>query len=160
VFQCVAVCCSVLQCVAVRFLTNLRHCRVLQCVAVCCSLSQCVAMCCSVVLCVYLGLHASRMGFPLSLALAHSLDRCSRLVSLSLSHFHSQSRTSSVRGSTLQHMLLPSTFSTYFNFNTLQHTSTHYNTLQHTATHFNTLEIFKTQTLVPCTSSLAHQSRG
>jgi len=36
VFQCVAVCCSVLQCVVVC-------CSVLQCVAVCCSLLQCVA---------------------------------------------------------------------------------------------------------------------
>jgi len=34
-------CCSVLQCVAVRF-------SALQCVAVCCSVLQCVAVCCSV----------------------------------------------------------------------------------------------------------------
>jgi len=40
--QCVAVCCSVLQCVAVC-------CRVLQCDAVCCSVLQCVAVCCSVI---------------------------------------------------------------------------------------------------------------
>ena len=43
---CVAVCCSVLQCVAVC-------CSVLQCaacVAVCCSVLQCVAVCCSVLL--------------------------------------------------------------------------------------------------------------
>jgi len=39
------VCCSVLQCVAVR-------CIVLQCVAVCCSVLQCVAVCCSVWQCV------------------------------------------------------------------------------------------------------------
>ena len=44
------VCCSVLQCVAVR-------CSVLQCVAVCCSVLQCsvlqcVAVCCSVLQCV------------------------------------------------------------------------------------------------------------
>jgi len=38
--QCVAVCCSVLQCGAV--------CIVLQYVAVCCSMLQCVAVCCSV----------------------------------------------------------------------------------------------------------------
>ena len=43
--QCVAVCCSVLQCVAVC-------CSVLQCVAVCCSALQCVAVCCSVSQCV------------------------------------------------------------------------------------------------------------
>jgi len=54
VFQCVAVCCSALQCAAVR-------CSVLQCVAVCfralqcvsvrCSVFQCVALCCRVLLC-------------------------------------------------------------------------------------------------------------
>jgi len=38
------VCCSVLQCVAVR-------CSVLQCVAVRCSVLQCVAVCCSVLQC-------------------------------------------------------------------------------------------------------------
>ena len=36
VLQCVAVCCSVLQCVAVC-------CNVLQCVAACCSVLQCAA---------------------------------------------------------------------------------------------------------------------
>ena len=38
-------CCSVLQCVAVRF-------SALQCVVVCCSVLQCVAVCCSVLQCV------------------------------------------------------------------------------------------------------------
>ena len=72
--RCVAVCCSVLQCVPTAlsfcihtlFITALRPyhmwlvdlicvlqcvavcCSVLQCVAVCCSVSQCVAVCCSV----------------------------------------------------------------------------------------------------------------
>ena len=42
--QCVAVCCSVLQCVAVRFEVDLMcYCSVMQCVAVCCSVLQCVA---------------------------------------------------------------------------------------------------------------------
>ena len=54
--QCVAVCCSVLQCVAV-ILRNVKYisqffsmkhilvcCSVLQCVAVCCSVLQCVAV--------------------------------------------------------------------------------------------------------------------
>ena len=45
VLRCVAVCCSVLQCVAVC-------CSMLQCVAVCCSMLQCVAVCCSVLQCV------------------------------------------------------------------------------------------------------------
>jgi len=59
--QCVAVCCSVLQCVAVRWsfgtvttVTSifLWACSVLQCVAVCCRLLQCVAVCCSELHCV------------------------------------------------------------------------------------------------------------
>jgi len=49
VLQCVAVCCSVLQCVALSVC-----CSVLQCLAVCCIVSvlQCVAVCCSVLQCV------------------------------------------------------------------------------------------------------------
>jgi len=43
--KCVAVCCSVLQCVAV-------YCSVLQCIAVCFSALQCVALCCNVLQCV------------------------------------------------------------------------------------------------------------
>jgi len=72
VLQCVAVCCSVSQCVAVQksevnqdrighgggIDTCLRStlivvcCSVLQCVLLCCSVLQCVAMCCSVMQCV------------------------------------------------------------------------------------------------------------
>jgi len=66
--QCVAVCCSVLQCVVYvcectcRCLFELsksniaEHCSMLQCVAVCCSVLQCVAVCCSV-LCMYVSVH-------------------------------------------------------------------------------------------------------
>ena len=63
--QCVAPCCSVLQCVAVRCIVwSGQQCKhectwlvkiegsVLQCVAVCCSVLQCVAVCCSVMQCV------------------------------------------------------------------------------------------------------------
>jgi len=59
-FQRVAVCCSVLQCVAVRCSVlhtakdtspvAARH--PLQCAAVCCSVLQCVAVCCSVLQCI------------------------------------------------------------------------------------------------------------
>jgi len=42
---CVAVCCSVLQCVAVCFRS---HCRSVSDAGVCCSVLQCVAVCCSV----------------------------------------------------------------------------------------------------------------
>jgi len=51
--KCVAVCCSVLQCVAVVAVCDLNivvslDSRVLQCIAVCCSVLQCIAVCCSV----------------------------------------------------------------------------------------------------------------
>jgi len=57
----VAVCCSVLQYVAVYLCMFCVHvgaaaphrcCSVLQCVAVCCSVSQFIAVCCSVLQCV------------------------------------------------------------------------------------------------------------
>jgi len=55
VLQTVAVCCSVLQCVALEETFAMGHayvtgvcCNVLQSVAVCCSVLQCVAVCCSV----------------------------------------------------------------------------------------------------------------
>jgi len=47
VLQCVAVCCSVLQCLNSQ-VKEARGPVVLQCVAVCCSVLQCVAVCCSV----------------------------------------------------------------------------------------------------------------
>jgi len=40
-----ALCCSVLQCVAVLLQCVLACCTMLQCVAVCCSVLQCVAVC-------------------------------------------------------------------------------------------------------------------
>jgi len=61
VLQCVAVCCSVLQCVAAssqsdvcEVLIDLMVSHVIEakCVAVCCSVLQCVAVCCSVLQCV------------------------------------------------------------------------------------------------------------
>jgi len=49
--QCVAVCCSVLQCVAgVSVCCQRCFVRIMQYVAVCCSVLQCVAVCCSVYL--------------------------------------------------------------------------------------------------------------
>jgi len=59
--QCVAVCCSVLQCVALgalgkaRVLSGRCVAVVLQCVAVCCSVLQCVVVCCRVLQCVAAG---------------------------------------------------------------------------------------------------------
>jgi hypothetical protein len=60
VLQCVAMCCSVLQCAAAHICHVTHWCDVqhlfqdliLQCVAVRCSVLQCVAMCCSVLQCV------------------------------------------------------------------------------------------------------------
>ena len=59
---CVAVCCSVLKCVAVCYwgvsktvfwsCNCVASCDVLQCVAVCYSALQCIAVCCSVLQCV------------------------------------------------------------------------------------------------------------
>jgi len=58
---CVAVCCSVLQCVAVWLQCAAVCCSVfavccsvLQCAAVCCSVLQCAAMCCNVLQCTML----------------------------------------------------------------------------------------------------------
>jgi len=62
--QCVAVCCNVLQCVAVC-------CSVLQCVAVCCSVRQCVAVCCSVL---------QRVGQNACVVLHHSFIRIMGLI--------------------------------------------------------------------------------
>ena len=50
VLQCVAVCCSVLQCINGMVVHTQGAgvdlcCKVLQCVAVCCSVLQCVAVC-------------------------------------------------------------------------------------------------------------------
>jgi len=53
VLQCVAVCCSVLQCAWKTFTVELM-CRLLapsKCVAVCCSVLQCGAVWCSVLQC-------------------------------------------------------------------------------------------------------------
>jgi len=63
VLQCVAVCCSVLQCVVATFHGKETNesvavcCSVLQCVAVCCSVLQCVAVCCRVLQCVVATFH-------------------------------------------------------------------------------------------------------
>ena len=72
VLQCVAVCCSVLQCVA-GYMTCYTSCLVvccsmLQCVAVCCSVLQCAAAYCSVLQCVAVFVFApnscNRFTFP------------------------------------------------------------------------------------------------
>jgi len=68
---CVAVCCSVLQCVAVCYFSKVCsimmnkscHTVVLQCVAVCCSVLQCVAVCYFSKVCSAVKLYASVLTF-------------------------------------------------------------------------------------------------
>jgi len=76
VLRCVAVCCSVLQCVAAEMvcwtsdflyydtkLNSTMRC-VLSGVAVCCSVLQCVAMCCSVLHCVAVRRYTCKFSIP------------------------------------------------------------------------------------------------
>ena len=62
--QYVAVCCNVLQGVAVRqrsMANSSNLCDVLQCITVCCDMMQCVAVCCSVLQCVAVCCSASAL---------------------------------------------------------------------------------------------------
>jgi len=116
--KCVAVCCSVLHCVA------LCH-GVLQCVAVCCSVlqyvegsrsvMQCVAVYCSVLKLVYTTCVNTKNAL-------HNVDRALCVLQYMLQCCNSFAHC------TATHL------------NTLQHTATHCNTLQHTATHCNALQ--------------------
>ena len=69
--HCVAVCCSVTSCTRRddQFFAALC-CSVLQCVAVCCSVLQCVAVCCSVLQC---NLVHTKMRSFLAISVLHSL---------------------------------------------------------------------------------------
>ena len=148
VLQYVAVCCRLLQGVAVdvfrQHVSNVSSevivhyhlsCRVLHGVAVCCCMlqdvagcSHCtqstvsrVAVCCSVLRCVT-GCCRGMQGVAVCSPCIQSVASCGALQCCSV-----YPRT------TLQ--------STTFGVcNTLQHTATHCNTLQHTATHCNTLQ--------------------
>ena len=157
--QCVAVCCSVLQCVAVRIESALQCVAVriesaLQCVAVRISTCKYYSKHCNAGRCVGSGLvdiltaiqcnaldhmlqhTATRVLASCSL---HELEtgrqsHCTTLqhtASLLIAHCNALQRTAT-HCSTLQH--------TAAHCGTLQHTTTHYNTLQHTATHCNTLQ--------------------
>jgi len=118
--QCVAVCCSVLQYVAVSLYIEQTECvaaccSVLQRIAVCCSVLQCVAVCCSVVQCV---------AMCCSLLL--------RLYLLEFLTFAKEVRTIKYKCEVNIHI---HTFRSYV----LQCVATHRNTLQHTAPYCNTL---------------------
>jgi len=137
------VCCSVLQCVALR-------CFALLCVAVCCSVLQCVAVCCSVLQCVAVCCSVSQPDV--------------------LTHKNPHQQKNSARFSLIHESTALSYFQFYLSFKNsnfahvrqqffyvsltktcdleicecraihLQHTATHCNTLQHAASHYNTLQ--------------------
>jgi len=84
VLQCVAVCCSVLRCVAAEYEDTasssaafMAHISVLQCVAVCCRVLLCIAVCCSVLQSVaaeYEVIICCRLGTPRSVCcVCHSV---------------------------------------------------------------------------------------
>ena len=109
--QCVAACCSVLQCVSL----DAHRLRCLLCVAVCCSVLQCVAACCGVLQC--FGCDARRLCLAL-----HAVSCVVQCVAA----------YTATPCNTLQH---PAT-----HCNTLHHAATHCNTLQHTTTHCTALQ--------------------
>jgi len=125
VLQCVAVCCSVLQCVAAVRCSVLQcvapdTSHVLQCVAVCCSVLQCGVVCCSVL---------------------HLIPR----ITLCVAHYSICNTLQHVRliiCNTLQH--------TTPHCNTLQHTASHCNTLHRTATQLLFLLIAIYAPSLPC----------
>ena len=82
--HCVAVCCSVLQCVAGRYI-------VLPCVASCCSALQCAAVCCSVWQCV-----AGRCSVLQSVAVLCSVLQCVAVCCRALSRAKSHKQMSHV----------------------------------------------------------------
>ena len=111
--KCVAVCCSVLQCVAMC----------------CCSVLQCVAVCCSVWheswMYLVLFFYSLNRGI-LSFALQHSATQCNE-VQHAATHCNNSSDIHVIHMETLCHS----------HCNTAQHIATHCNTLQHAATHCN-----------------------
>jgi len=135
-----SVCCSVLQCVAVR-------CSALQCVAMCCSVLRCVAVCCSLL-----------KSVAVCCSLLQSVAVCCSLLQCHLnSRFLRDSVCSgvlqciAVRCSTMQHAIhyktihhtahtatRCTTLQLFFRRNDLQTYATRCNTLQHTATIFQT----------------------
>jgi len=164
VLQCGAVCCSVLQCVAVcweragvpRFSGNVMQCSavfcsvlqfvgkgqgcpdfqaMLQCVAVCCSVLHCIAVCCSVL--------ENGVGAQILRRRQYNVAACCSVWCSARCSVWCSVRCSvwcSVRCcNTLQHTATPfSLFSTSGQQNKATHTTTYCNTLKHTATHCNT----------------------
>jgi len=168
--RCVAVCCSISQCVVMCC----NCCSVLQCAVVCRGVLRCVAVCCKNI--------NTRMPYALSrahtrvshtLAYAH-LGKVIKRVTYSQSRTHTHTHTCThthtldtislthkhtrvgkvvkrlQRCNSLQQLTATdidiSLFSiqalsqTLYLCNTLQHTASHCNTLQHTATYCNTLQ--------------------
>jgi len=138
-------------------------CSVLQCVAVCCSwlqCLQCVAVCCGMLSsCKIAPTYIQDKSEVASTYTQHAATQCSTLQNTA-THYNTLQHTAThcitlqhtaTHCNTLQHTAthciedkseVASTFTqhTATHCNTLQHTATHYNTLQHTTTHCNTLQ--------------------
>ena len=124
VLRCVAVCCSVLQCVAGWSVDRITYKWVLQCVAMCCSVSQCIAVCCSLK-CLSYHTYISEACVFQCVAVCCSVLQCAVWNVCRTTHTWMHE---CIRGNETCH--------TYIWIR--QHTATHCNTLQHTATHCNT----------------------
>ena len=130
-WQCVAVCCRVLQCVAVCCNTLqcvLMCCKVWQCVAMCCSLLQHVAVCCRVWQCVAVCCSVSKESFRRLTRIGWlckvSVQGCSRMTTHTAKHCNA-----------LQHTTPTDSFGwrlENISSRMLLHDYTHRNTLQHT----------------------------
>ena len=141
---CVAVCCSELQCVAVKgrqiLLVCVLQCLVVceQCVAVCCSVLQCAAVRCSERKHIYIYVYIYVYTCVYSYIYTHMyVYVCigTYLVCIFATHYdslHKHDKTAKPNFKTSDSL-------SRSRYTTLQHTTTHCNTLQHTATNCNTL---------------------
>ena len=140
-FYCVAVCCSVLQCVLAKIsfstyfsLFIALQCSALQCIAVCCSVLQCIAVYCSLLQCVSAQISFSTYQSP-SFFFGDSFARtvhdtyCESTMCYNVLHYN-----------ILQHIATHcNTDLTAATSNLLQQlTALHCNTLQHATTRCNT----------------------
>ena len=131
--QWVAVCCSVLRCVAVWYSLICRHKEDFLGVAACCSVLQRVAVCCSVLQCgIVLHADTKRPFWELQRVAA----RCSVLQCVTVWYGLICKYIKSLYRDTLLHTAIPHCTNTATHCNTLQHTAIHCNTLQHATTHY------------------------
>jgi len=151
ILQCVAVCCSVSQCVAVC--CSVVPCRaILQCVAVCCSVSQCVAVCCSVLpcrailQCVVIAILCSNYTAGAALycgllQLLHSVLRCTVVCcSIHTMHLDDLLEYTASHCNTLQQNATQYNSGRGAVLNKTRSNATHSNTLHHIPKHCSTLQ--------------------